>query len=860
MTKKITITVVSVLLAILMILSSCYACLYVWGTQKAANVTLTNGPSAQSSLKPTLIEEKVTSEGIVIAPSTENIYETYGNVKAYSKDGFLTSYELGNDFISFNTFAASGITDNIYYNGKNVATKYYENGDMNPDVLLLGNNVISVMYNGTIPETVTVNDGYIKAEHSTAENTTNMYFGNNLEHSYSFDQNKAVVKEADRNGQTVNYNYSNGYLDSTPSASSFTVKSNSIKYLCANATYEYTFDYEYKGERYLTRIDKNGITQASYSYINDAVVEARYNDGTIVNYILDSDLNHIGMICNSTIYYFVYDACGNIYCIIDENGNAVAFYETFAYNVSVRYRGGNAKNPVINAGTMIDSDSGALILPSEIIFVNDGVKVSLSSGVGKIASSDSLITYGTGEYYNRGGVSIETAIRGKIIEESMLYLENQGYATASNVSVVDMYENNVDFVDLYIVNSVCAGSSIKNVFAGDRIYSLVSEYDDYQLEKNKIAKYADENNSYFIDYFELYAPVVGDIIFEGQFVYYDYLVTYNATDEGTIVYRTYENKESLYNKYNNIYNYDDNTYAVFSDETFELELWDYTKIIPGLNQEQYDIIETYISDAMQICNETTFDDVRYLDQTYYDNYVNSAMGDTLDAFVDLSDTQMLELSSDGNIVVKAIPFLESTSVRKQFYRMIGTTAAATVVGGVISVAIPGSGAVVFAILKTAIWTGVKSIATSIAVSFVIDEVKENVLGIEINETLNEKMYRYYNSAIDAYYIGFITGALAGTLRYGKFYKATGDTLSSNISPSQRMQMKLNALDSRYSGGLLNDSMAARLEYDQMNMIIQTTDYSSAAIANNVIACTMKDSFIIKNTIKIFPKAASWERF
>ena len=861
MNKKILISIVSVFLALTIVLTSCYVCLYVLGLEKLANVSPDEGKGYAPAISPILPLGATTDDGFEIAPTGEKEYSTYGSVELDLLDGDIVGYHSAGYSFSFDVSAGSTIVDSVIYNGKSIVSKYYESGDMYPDLILLGNNTVSTIRDerGVVTSLI-VNDGYYSADRDSSGRVISTYFCGEAEVLYEYDENGRVVKES-RGGKTTEYKYSatDGRLESEKPLGHVDISSDKIIYRDGDVTYEYIFGYEYCGERYLTSIVRNGIETALYSYVNGSVVSASFSDGTTVSYILDPDLDQVGMIVDDVAYYFVYDALGNIYCILDENGAAASFYTLSAYGMTTVTSVISDKNTVLNGRTIFDAESGAIITPGGVMLTKCDTAAYLSGSAERPSANDSILVGDSSAYGKRGALDFEEVIRAKVIEEVMFYLEDQGYATASNVSIVDESENLVGVADIYILDSMCAGMSIKNVFAGNRIYKVISVFDDKGAAENEIAEFVLEENKYSVEYFETYTPVLGDIIFEGQFIYFGYLVSYSAEDNGIITYKVTENKTGNYNNYNNIFDYDSCSYAVYSEDTFELSDWDYTKLIPGLNQEQYDVVESYISDALQICSDTTFDEAGYFDQSYYDSYVNSAMGDTLDAFVDLDPSAMVVLSSDGNVTVKAIPLFEQTAVRKQICRAVGKAVVATVVAGIISVVVPGSGVVVFAVLKGAVIAGLKASLGSLIVSVGVDLAKEHLLGQELNETIEERLLRYATTALNAYSAGVIGGAIAGNLRYRKFYKATGDTLSSSVSASERMQMKLDALDSKYSGGILDDSMSARYEYESLRMTIQSTDYSSNAIAKNIIISPRGRCAWLKKAMTSFTKVVPWQK-
>ena len=864
MHKRILTSGICVLLSLLMILSSCYICLGLIGVEKAANVRLDTVDKKPSTVTPLLPLGGTTSSGFDIAPTQDESSSSYGSVEAVIEDGHVVGYRTAEYTFSFDVSVSTSMVDTVFCNGKNVAGKYYEGGDMYPDIILLGNNTVSVIYGDSgLPETLIVNDGYYSADYTADGKLLNTYFGGQLERAYEYNEGGYILQEKNSDGTGPKYEYVSNQpqlgLSNSGSGDLVEVRGNRIVYAQGGDTYTYIFDYEYNGERYLTSIEKNGVLKVSYSYLNGVMAAVQPAGDSEIVYMLDPDLNQIGMICNGRRYYFIYDTVGNLYCILDEDGAAISFYEVSAYGMPVVTSVLDDKNVMLNTRAVFDKESGAIIKPFEVFLTQCHTVASLSGAPRSITAQESLLFGCDGLYGKRDALPFGVAIRAKVIEEAMYYLESQGYATASNVSIVDADGEHVDYADLYVLNSICASQSIKNAFAGDRIYTLVRAGEDREAATSRIAAYAGEENTYFVEYFENYEPVVGDIVFEGQFIYFGYLISYHASNDGVITYKVIENERENYNDYNNIFNYDTNSYAVFSDDTFELSDWDYTKLIPGLNQEQYDVVETYISEALQICSNTSFGEIGYYDQSYYDSYVHSAMGDTLEPYVDLDPGAMVVLSQDGGITVTAIPFWEQTAVRKQICRTVGKAVLATVVAGVISVAVPGSGVVVFAVLKGAVIQGLKASLGSFVIAVGVDLAKEHLLGQELNETIDERLLRYATIALDAYSVGVIGGAIAGNLRYRKFFKATGDTLSSNVSSSQRMQMKLDALDSKYSGGLLDDSMAARSEYESMRLTIQSVDYSSRSIAQNVIVSSRNRSSWLKKAMKVFTKAMPWEK-
>ena len=850
MSNKVIITVVSAIVCLVLILSSCFVCFFAIGVEKRVNVTLDELKRPEEILDADISSTITTPSGFVVTPNLTDDISTYGNVDVIVEKGRIVGYKTHEYAFSYDVSFSASIIDSIFINDENTISKYYSQGDMKPDILLLGDNVVSVSYDeNKLPNSITVNDECYSSSRLDNGLISETFFGDTSDHKFAYNDDGAIVCETLNDGSVLEYSYINGEIQIANHDVIKMIGADSVVYTKNGVRYDYIFGYDFMGVRYITEIEKNGICVASYSYINSSVVSANIN-GEQIYYILDSDLNHLGMIRNQEKYYFVYDTVGNLYSIINEKGSAECFYEISAYGLANSDKSSGVGNTLLNANTVVDYETGAIISPSAIIFSHDGIKATLDDGAKSINYGDSLINGADSVYCDRGGLSFDQAVRGMILEESMYYLENQGYAVCSTVPIFDENDKHVDFADLYIMDSECAGTYIKNAFAGNRIYLLCGPGDNVEEYKNKVSRYADPGSLYFVDYYNSYKPVVGDLTFEGQFVYCNYLISYVVRNDGIISYTITENVSSNYLGYYNVYDYDNLNYAVFTEDTFSLSEWDYTVLIPGLNREQYDIVESYISDALQICSDAIYDDVRYFDQSYYDSYVNSMQGDTFDYFPELEEEAMIELSADGGVSIKAIPFSESTKVRKNFLKISASTTALVAIGGFISIAVPGSAPIVFAIVKAAVLNGAKRFFKSAIISVGMDLIS----GESFKTTVIDNLHKHLENAVNGYNKGLVSGVISGTLNYKDHIKITGDNLLTKNSRSAKLQIKLDELNDKYPHYLLEDSMAARMEYEKQ--VLTLTNISNRSV-KEIITCKRTDSFIINCVLSGIDKVDSW---
>ena len=138
MNKRIVLSAVSIILSFVLIFSSCYVCFYHIGIKRKTNVTISESDNINEFISADIDSSLTTEFGFVVKPTAQNSYSTYGDVEVIVENGVLAGYMTEGASFSFNVSVSTSIIDTIQYNGKNIASKYYSGGDMNPDILLLG--------------------------------------------------------------------------------------------------------------------------------------------------------------------------------------------------------------------------------------------------------------------------------------------------------------------------------------------------------------------------------------------------------------------------------------------------------------------------------------------------------------------------------------------------------------------------------------------------------------------------------------------------------------------------------------------------------------------------------------------------
>ncbi len=404
-------------------------------------------------------------------------------------------------------------------------------------------------------------------------------------------------------------------------------------------------------------------------------------------------------------------------------------------------------------------------------------------------------------------VGVHSAVKGKVMTNIQGNFNDEGMDVALNVPVLDNNKEYIDNIDIYIVDYMYASDSFNNLLNGGQIYNVVyrdASEDIVDLEIDNVKSII--SNKYKLDYYQEVNPILGTLVFEGQFIYFDRLVKYNCTGEGVVYYHFEENKTENYSPYINLYDYDNLKYVNYVNDTFDINYWDYVEIIPGLNQERYEVLAGYIDDAVKVSSQITQENVAYFDENYFNSLIESENGDTLAAFDDISVDDMVVMSSDGDFVIKEIPWNESRTFRNALYKIGGTVVILTIATVIAVVAPPCQflipvvsaawsgvfGAVAFATLTPAITLGI--------------DLADGDVDMNLNAFLKETARSIGNGVLT----GAITGAIFGSLKLVK-----------NAVLNKSINRKIAALDDIYTPFVKEDSYAAMHEYENLVATIKT---------------------------------------
>ena len=180
----------------------------------------------------------------------------------------ITGYKTDENVVSFDNISSSRIYEQIYSNGKDFASKYFYNSDMNVDTLLLGDTLLDYAYddNNNL-YSIVVNDTIFSCEYDEYGRVIKTYVDDNVEHEYQYNDLGYITKEIDYKGILTSYSYDDNYLegDSNVDISLF---DNRVKYTKAGKVFEYIFDYTYDGVKYCTSIIEDGLVRCKLTYLN----------------------------------------------------------------------------------------------------------------------------------------------------------------------------------------------------------------------------------------------------------------------------------------------------------------------------------------------------------------------------------------------------------------------------------------------------------------------------------------------------------------------------------------------------------------------------------------------------------------
>lgn len=733
----------------------------------------------------------------------------------------LQSYEISGHKVSYEVCAGSEILLNVYFDGVQIYSAIYMNGDHSLDMVFSGETEIDYVYDqkGNYLGSV-INESDLVSVRGNDGKLQHLSFNGKPDRAYQY-QNGILAYEtvADKKYE---YEYEkNGFLissdDNEVSVNSRDESKISVSY--DGEEYTYVFGHKYNGNLYVTDIYKDGTWVQSFCYINDKVVAKKTETEEYV-YILDNSGNHVGFVVGGEFYLFVYDGCGNVFAILNSTGEAKAFIDSSAYGeyqLLTNETNTLRENCVLFGNAITDTATGFHCLANGIVIPQQYKKITLEDGLTSMTAEDSFLKHQTNLKLEK--LPAMLLFEEMIIDDATTMLANLGLAVAPYVEIVNEDGNVRMTADLYTLDYSEAQGQVQNIVNGNQAYKIIYEgqgswHDERMAECKAIMNQLDSCTA---DYYGNYAVRPGSMVFGGQFVYLGYLVTYVSDGNGIISYSFAENIETNYRIWNNVYNYDTKTYANYSEVTFSPSLWDYTTIIPGMNREQYAVVENALNEIITMESVVIQEQIEYLDNAYSNVQNFNEVGDTLDLFENISEDEMLVLADDGNICVQYLPFEDSPGARRSLLKIGGTVIAIAAVG-LIACSVPGCQFLIpifFGAVKGAIYGLTTSVTATIFTTMVFQDWDDwdsrdwETLGRQLlNNAANDMVNDAFGGARNA---GFKMLFQAGANKIVSAYKTK----------------KLAKLDAEYPYYLRSDSMQAAMEYNAYKLSIESRSFFGA---------------------------------
>ena len=350
-------------------------------------------------------------------------------------------------------------------------------------------------------------------------------------------------------------------------------------------------------------------------------------------------------------------------------------------------------------------------------------------------------------------------------------------------------------------------------------------------------------HAYKSNYITKYSNKKGTMIFNGQFIYLGYLVTYQSDGNGIIRYTLSENNSLYYRTWNSIYNYDTNKYVNYSEIQFNESLWEYTRIIPGVNREEYEIIEKAINEVIKFEGISVQKQLEYLDENYNNVAHFNSVGDSLRNY-DISDEEMIVLQDDGNLKVQYLPFFDNETNVKNLIKIGGIIASLTVVG-IVCVAVPGLQVFIPIVAAAMKGAAVALVSTTVlkVTSLIIEMDWTNFEDVDWNKVLRDYVQE---CAVDMA-LGAALGAVKGGIDV--------------VSNATFKKIELNRVHKQYEYLIPEDDMYGTMEYANHIFSIEQKYIKST---EKLLSTKTKDLFIEVNkkiatkSLFKFVKEYKWE--
>lgn len=636
-------------------------------------------------------------------------------------------------------------------------------------------------------------DSYYIYEYDDSDRLTAIYRNGTLWKTFAYNAQNKIIEEteivAGENAFVRSYSYTEAgklfavdgknVAASTASGQSVLVDGyyfissgdSSTVTVSGDVTASFVYDYEFNGVKYLTSKTVNGVT-TEYAYLGDKVVGIQKGEEALY-YILDNDLNYVGVKYNGVKYYFAVDPFGNVMGLMDCDGYVVVEYSYDIWGTIVKVDGTLANtlgvaNEITNLSGVYDFTMNAHFVGSDIYMPSYGV-VLTPGAASKV--SDAIPTYEWNQdaYFVRSAVTDFAKIHDKVVSVAVENLKEAGLDVISNLYATDASGNLKRLVDIYTIDYSITPFSAMNLINGNQIYEVIYHSPDSMsfeaLAEKKLKTIAQE---LAVSYFGDYDATVGTMKFNGQFIYLDYLIDYKCTGNGIVEYQVKINKKSNYDQSVNIYNYDTGKYVCYVNNTFDLNFLDGVTIIPGISQETFETIDGYLGDYLQAVTGDICDQMLIYDDPSYYNTVDMNLRPDYWSQVNLTDTTTyLEIQSDGSVQVSTMPAWETDGFQNKLKIGAGVILVTAVVA-TIAIMVPGLNCVVVSICVGAAKGAIAGALSGFAFGAVAGAAGEIINQVSSNKDFDWKDVgnAALNAGIDGFASGAITGAIMGGISGG----------------------------------------------------------------------------------------------
>lgn len=625
-----------------------------------------------------------------------------------------------------------------------------------------------------------------------------------------------------------------------------------------NSGIVYAKTYEYGGKNYIKE-KTIGNKKYVYDYINDVIVKENIINNTnsyAVDYIFDSSLNRIGFIYNSVKYYYIYDVCGNVVEVLNENGVSVLEY---SYDMlgKASVTGSDTELAYINSFAFrakdnwyFDYSRQQYYIGSDIIFNSQYAK-----NVGETSIPFQFLN--NPNKYTVWGTSCETitpclqqlsftdlGYEKLILNQMGNLVKKQSMSAIQSLIAFDMDTDKISQrYDLYVIDNKYGN------FNGT-VYELINAaYEDKSVLQSNFTSRIDNDKDYVFDGENSYIPTRAEVALSGHFIESGKYIKYQSDpiNPSIVMYEVLDNTSENYDyDLGNLYNYDTESYILFfgsisADEDMIRvgnlgDVIDYDKISADIEAEINASVEnSYSVEEIRVFYVSP-EYIKALYQTQHPNLYLGGMS---------IDDMIKDFGDDWSFTMYRGELIHSSQVPQDvkddegfnwgnFFKKIAIGVGCIIVAAVVSVATMGT-ATVACIAATA--------ATMTAVAAVGGVIGGIVKGVETNswEGFGEGFADGFEVAAITTSIYQVGGALLGTPPIASCFVA-GTPVATELEKVSIEDIKVGDKVKSYN------FQTHKVEYNKVvNTFVRTVDQLYYIYTDNeIIHTTSEHPFYVKN--------------